>query len=94
MVEEQSVGGSAATELQQRSRWIFTLNNYDSTFDYKEYLSEECHRIKRFVFGYEIGAATSTPHLQGYIELVRSYRLSYVNRILPRAFWDPARHCS
>ena len=90
MIEEQSVGSGAVTE-QQRSRWIFTLNNYDTTFDYNKHLSEECHRIKRFVFGYEIGEATSTPHLQGYLELTRSYRLGYVSRILPRAFWNPAR---
>ena len=75
----------------QRSRWVFTLNNYDENVNWREHLAKEEHKIKRAFFGYERGAEAGTRHIQGYVELDRSYRLSHVKRILPSAFWDVAR---
>ena len=46
--------------------------------------------IKRCVWGYEVAPTTGTPHLQGYLEFKRSYRINICNRLLPRAAWVPA----
>ena len=67
----------------QQNRWVFTLkffNNYDENVNWREHLAKEKHKIKRAVFCYERGAETGTRHIQGYVELVRSYRLSHVKR--------------
>lgn len=77
----------------QTSRYIFTVNNYNREFNYKQHLSS-IHEIKRVVFGYEIAPTTGTPHLQGYLEFNRSYRLSMCKRVLPNARWDKAIGCS
>lgn len=78
----------------QVSRWIFTLNNYDTAFSYKDYISEMKHKVKRGVWGREIAPQTGTPHLQGYLEFFRTVRLAHVRKIFATAHWEAARGSS
>ena len=78
----------------QRKRWVFTLNNYEEGRNYREHLAKEEHKIRRAVFGYERGAEFGTRHIQGYLELDRTYRIAHVKRILPTAHWEGAKRCA
>ena len=80
---------SLSPEVEQKARWTFTLNNYNENVNYKDYLSRHSFRIKRPVWGYEI-SSNNVPHLQGYMELERSFRRSHVLKILPSAHWEGA----
>ena len=71
----------------QVSRWAFTLNNPVYSFNYKDHLMQEEFSVKRAIVGYEIGGENNIPHLQGYIEFLRTKRLCFVRRILPTAHW-------
>ena len=73
----------------QSSRWCFTLNNYDRDVSYKDHFLRYNH-VKRSVWGYEVAPQTGTPHLQGYVEYKRSYRINICQQILPRARWSKA----
>ena len=92
----QSYRDSALTKMvslspsQQRQRWVFTLNNFDRNFNYKNYLRDANFKIKRAVWGYERAPQNGTPHLQGYAEFERSVRLGFVRRILAAAHWEGA----
>lgn len=77
----------------QITRWVFTLNNYLVTTNYKErFESFDC--VRRVVFGYEVAPNTGTPHLQGYLEFNRSKRVCVCRRILADARWEPATESS
>ena len=78
----------------QTCRWVFTLNNYDPDFDYRVHFSNALFKIKRVVWGYETSNQNNTPHIQGYIEFLRSMRFTNCKRILGNAFWDVARSSS
>lgn len=77
----------------QVMKWVFTYQNYNHNINYKEYLLVNTH-IKRAVLGYETAPITGLPHLQGYVEFIRSQRLSFVRRIFPDAHWAPSRRPS
>ena len=77
--------------LNQVSRWVFTLNNYDLNINYREYMSSREFLIKRAVWGYERGEVNNVRHLQGYVEFSRSVRLAHAKRILSDAHWENAR---
>lgn len=51
-------------------------------------------QVKRAVWGFESGPTNGTPHLQGYLELLRTHRLSHVRKIFPEARWEPANQTS
>ena len=68
-------------QSSQRSRWVFTLN-YDENTNYKEHLLKDEFKIRRAVFGYERGPQTGTKHIQGYLELDRSYRIVHVKGVI------------
>lgn len=74
----------------QCSRWCFTLNNFEVGVDYKKIFSDVRNNIRRCVWGVEKGSS-GTNHLQGYIEFHRSYRISHLKVILPRAHFEAAR---
>ena len=77
-------------QSSQRSRWVFTLNNYDEKTNYREHLLKDEFKIRRAVFGYERGPQTGTKHIQGYLELDRSCRIVHIKRISPTAYWEVA----
>lgn len=74
----------------QCSRWCFTLNNFEKSVDYKKLFSDERNNLRRCVWGVEKGEQ-GTNHLQGYFEFHRSYRISHLKVILPRAHFEAAR---
>ena len=84
---------SQSSQSLQRSRWTFTLNNYDKNVNYKNHFRQNQFKVSRAVWGYEIGS-NGIEHLQGYLELQRSLRLSHVAKILPMAHWEGAREDS
>lgn len=69
--------------------WCFTLNNY-------KYLLNEVRLAKQGVvflqYQEEVGA-NGTPHFQGYLELNRAQRLSFVKKLkgLKKAHWEKRR---
>ena len=80
--------------MAQVKRWCFTLNNYDQTPNfYKELFTRQEYQpvIVRAIWGYEIAPTTNTRHLQGYIEMSRSYRLLFMKSILPNAHYIAAK---
>ena len=74
----------------QRERWIFTYHNYEENVNYGQYLRSSEFMIQRAIWGYEVGDR-GTRHLQGYVELKRSLRLSHVRKIFRNAFWQGAK---
>lgn len=63
----------------------FTLNNYTEQ-DILNISMVPLDKIQYLIYGKEIAPTTGTPHLQGYIELKRSQRLSYIKKILNNKF--------
>lgn len=65
--------------------WDLTLNNYtDADIELLESWADDC---KRLVVSKEVGEG-GTPHLQGRITFARSYRLSGLKKLIPRAHWE------
>lgn len=70
--------------------WCFTLNNYTS--DERSFIESLYPETASYLcFGREIGAVGETPHLQGYIQLKKRYRLTGVKKLLPRAHLEVAK---
>jgi len=69
--------------------WCFTLNNYSSE---DEVLVNALYPEKGsyVVVGLEIGDS-GTPHLQGYVQLVKKARLTALKKLLPRAHWEMSK---
>lgn len=82
-----------ALRTHPAKRWCFTLNNYTAEeYDALVTLFENQEIVEYGIFGREVGQA-GTPHLQGFIRLVRKQRLGAV-RLLPglqRAHLEIAR---
>lgn len=75
--------------MSRLRNWCFTLNNY--TAEEEEKLKGELPQVKYIVFQRERGHEDNTPHLQGYLELETSQRISFLKKINPRAHWEPRR---
>lgn len=58
--------GSISTNVGvlQRSRWVFTLNNYDIDYDYRSHICKPEFHVLRAILGYEVGD-NGTRHIQG-----------------------------
>ena len=72
--------------LVQRKRWGFVVNNYNPSTNFRLILANDQFQVDRVVYGFE-RSNTGTPHLQGYLELKRTQRLSHVKKIFPTAHW-------
>lgn len=73
--------------------WCFTLNNPSRSgfYDDCELLDFELFESVRYaIYQLEIGES-GTPHFQGYLELDRAQRLSYVKNIVPGAHFESRR---
>ncbi|MBV6343414.1 hypothetical protein [Candidatus Magnetobacterium casense] len=63
--------------------WEFTINNYTPT-DIALLQQGYPDQLRQLVYSREIGE-DGTPHIQGYVRLLRQQRLSYVRKLFPRA---------
>lgn len=63
--------------------WGMTINNYTET-DLALVQQGYPDFIRQLVYTLEVGKE-GTPHIQGYIKLLRAQRLSYVKKLFPRA---------
>ena len=78
----------AAAPNELRSRWVFTMNNYLVGRDYMALIRASSSQVKKAVIGFET-SSTNVRHLQGFIELERTQRRSFLNRLLPGAWFSP-----
>ncbi len=74
-------------ENRRSSNWMFTINN--PTMDHVAMLAllESNKHAKYALFQKERGA-DGTIHMQGYLELAKNQRLSYVRKLFKRAHWE------
>lgn len=71
---------------QAHATWVFTLNNHTE----EELLRLKQWDVSRMAIGKEVGAE-GTPHLQGFVTFQRTYRLSALKKLAPRAHWERAK---
>lgn len=69
--------------------WCFTINNPTECDD--EQLNTLSSNVDYLVYAQEICPSTSTPHYQGYVELSKPQRFSWIKRRLPRAYLAPRK---
>lgn len=64
--------------------WVFTWNNY--TAEDMEYLRTlvDDGKCKYIAYAEEVAPTTGTKHLQGYMNLVKNQRMTFVKKLLPR----------
>lgn len=72
---------------EQSKFWCYTINNYRDN---------DCDAIDLWdtaynVYGKEIGPATGTPHLQGYVIFKTNKRLAAVKKLNAYAHWEVAK---
>lgn len=80
------------TNVNKPNRYYcFTINNYSATDI--EQLMAFCDDTTYLTYGFEKGTQESTKHIQGYVELPRPQRFSYIKKRLPRAHLE-IRHGS
>jgi len=65
--------------------WSFTINNPDEN-DYVLVRNPNEQYIREIVWTPE---QAETPHIQGWLKLMRQQRLSFVRKLYPRAHWTP-----
>lgn len=65
--------------------WCFTLNNPTEQLTWDE------KKVRYAIWQEEKAPTTGTIHYQGFMQLRRGQRFSYVKKILPTAHWEP-RH--
>jgi len=66
--------------MSQAKNWCFTLNNYTDE-EYTGILSKLGDTTKYFIVGKEVGDS-GTPHLQGYCQFKKQYRLTQVKNLI------------
>lgn len=66
--------------------WCFTLNNptEDAPFEFSDI------SMNYLIYQKEAGE-NGTPHFQGYVQLKRGQRLSYMKKINAQCHWEPAK---
>lgn len=75
--------------MSRSRRWCFTLNNYTQD----DILVISSWESTYTIFGRETGEG-GTPHLQGFVILKETTRLSGVKRLSSRSHWEVARGTS
>lgn len=69
--------------------WCFTLNNYTSE-EVELVNALYPDHVGYLVYGIEVGES-GTPHLQGYVQLLKKSRISVPKKLIPRAHWEQSR---
>jgi len=72
------------------TRYLFTLNNWTAIEYNKLKKFGEGPTVGYMIMGKEGVQPGKTPHIQGYLELKRSQRFSFVKKMMPRAHWTRA----
>lgn len=74
--------GNTDTKSQKQpsvaKHYCFTLNNY--TDEDIKIVSDSLNLLGHYIYGFEVGAE-GTPHLQGYIELFKSNRITGLKKV-------------
>lgn len=78
---------SSSDRGPNRKRWLFTLNNYTDE-EVEAMKSLALDKCRYMVFGYEKAPKTGTPHLQGYLELVKDGRMSMMHQYCRRLHFE------
>jgi len=82
---------STQHNMQTQARhWCFTLNNPEGQLDVDFESAEASGHIAYVIWQMEL-SESGTVHYQGYLELSRSQRLSFVKNLLPRAHFEIRR---
>lgn len=71
----------------QARNWLFTLNNPSSPMVPEEW--KTVPGVKACVWQLEKAGTTGTPHLQGYLQLEKAWRLGRLRQLCPGAHWEP-----
>nr|UOF79010.1 rep protein [Cressdnaviricota sp.]UOF82335.1 rep protein [Cressdnaviricota sp.]UOF82790.1 rep protein [Cressdnaviricota sp.] len=74
--------------MSASANWCFTLNNPTALIDFDDAKWKE--NVKFAVYMKEVGES-GTPHFQGYLELKKSQRISFLRKNLPRAHLERRR---
>lgn len=64
--------------------WVFTVNNYTNVD--REQFDALCSDCEYLCYGFETGEKNGTPHLQGYLELAKPQRFSWLKKRVTRAY--------
>ncbi|MDY6497995.1 hypothetical protein [Clostridioides difficile] len=67
--------------------WCFTLNNY--TPEDEEVLAQA--PVQYMLYGHEVAPTTLTPHLQGFVVLEKTARVSALKKLHPRCHWEQCK---
>lgn len=70
--------------------WCFTLNNYTSQ-EVEAINALVPDKVGYVVYGFETAPTTGTPHLQGYVQLVKKSQLTALTKMVKRANWLKAK---
>lgn len=85
----KNFGGNTKHQNSPTYRWCFTFNNYND-LEYKETVDFCKNSSKVYIVGKEIGE-NNTPHLQGYVSLVKKMRLTELKKINNKIHWEPCK---
>lgn len=77
---------------KQFRQFVFTWNNYEKTADWQQVLHKSLEELgaNYYIYGYEIGEETHTPHLQGYVQLSKRKTFSMIKKALPKVHFENA----
>lgn len=78
------------TKMSIAKNWCFTLNNWTSE-EKQSIIQLIPDQIKYVMFSEEVAPTTGTPHLQGYLQLVKKNKMSAVSKLIPRARLETAK---
>lgn len=79
-------GGSRTPQQSTAKHWCFTLNNpYDKDITPTSLLDAFREHVSYIVFQYEEGEETGTKHFQGYCELKKPKRRTFLSSVEPKA---------
>jgi len=74
--------------MSASANWCFTLNNPTAEIEFTD--AKWKSHVKFAVYMREVGES-GTPHFQGYLELKKSQRISFLRKCLPRAHLERRR---
>lgn len=73
-----------------RNHWVFTINNPEEDADSLLERLMNNDMVRYVIFQKEKGE-NGTEHYQGYLELRRNQRMSFIKRMMPRAHLEQRR---